>query len=109
LVPDPEYFALVGESVAACHALSFVVLLSLALRAVEVFCTAMETAINGYASISFVGLLFYPFSALEKSQLIYSYQILVQVLFPRRSFWELSVEKQSLPFCVTECNCEFNK
>lgn len=31
---------------------------SLALRAIEVFCTAMETTINGYASISFVGVVF---------------------------------------------------
>lgn len=66
--------------------MSFVMLSSLALRAIEVFYTAMETAINGYASISFVGVLFYPFSALEKSHLIYSHQMLVQVLFPRCSF-----------------------
>lgn len=30
----------------------------------------METAINGYASISFVGVLFSLFSALEKSNLL---------------------------------------
>lgn len=65
--------------------MSFVILSSLALKAIEVFYTAMETAINGYASISFV-VLFYPFCALEKSHLIYSHQLLVQVLFRCCSF-----------------------
>lgn len=50
--------------------MSFVMLSSVALRAIEVFYTAMETAINGYASISFVGVLFSPFSALEKTNLL---------------------------------------
>lgn len=69
LVRNPEYCAVVCKSVAACR-ISFVMLSSLALGAIEVLYTAMETAINGYASISFVGVLFCPFAASEKSNLL---------------------------------------
>lgn len=86
LVPNPECYALVCESTAACHIISFVTLSSLALRAIEVFLTALGTAINGYASVSFVDVLFHPISALEKSHLICSHQMPVQVLLPRCSF-----------------------
>lgn len=86
LVPNPGYFAAVRESVAACRMISFVVLSSSALRAIGVFCTAMGTAINGCESVSFVGVLCCPISAVEKSHLIYSHQMLVGVLFPCCSF-----------------------
>lgn len=66
--------------------ISFVRLSSLALRAIEVFCAALGTAINGYASVSFVDVLFHPISAMEKSHLICSHQMPVQVLLPRCSF-----------------------
>lgn len=90
---QPRIYASVCESVAVCHIISFVMLSSLALRAIEVFCAALGTAINGYASVSFVDVPFHPISALKKSHLICCHQMPVQVLLPRCSFRELPVEK----------------